>query len=221
MSLIIGALRRASTGWGKVHGSNYARAMRCGALSPSAANDLQVGWAAYKFHPPGHARNKLPSGYANHPDQRDYYHVGVVESVNPLRILHCTSWRGGSGVKVDTRLGAWAVGGPLSRVSDAVAAPHVPPTDYKAPVISQPTQAAVRTLRVIKGVPLMRGETCAPFSGGFGAWIFGRSPKGADGIYGWDTCRAVMAFQIDAFPPAPPTGTAWLARTREKLGVIA
>lgn len=223
IGLIIGALRRANAGWGNVHGSNYAFRNEMQRTTPiRSVDDLEEGWAVYKFHPKGHAKNRLPSSYRGHPDQNDYYHVGVVDSVHPLRILHCTSWKGGSGVKVDTRIGTWAVGGPLSRVSSSGSAPAPPPADYHAPVVAIPVPAAVRTLRVIKGVPLMRGEDVREVQRQLLTRGYSVGPKGADGIYGWDTHRAVLAFQVAAFPANASDWDGVVgARTRAKLGVGA
>lgn len=109
IGLIIGAIRRAGGAWTGSHGSNWAarNAMAAMARTPP----LELGLLLYKAREPGSAKNRLPAGYAGHPDQRDYYHVGVVTSISPLRITHCTSWTGGSGIKVDAALGEWRYGG--------------------------------------------------------------------------------------------------------------
>ncbi len=59
----------------------------------------------------------LPSRYANDPDRRDYYHIGVVVSVAPLRIVHCTTGGGVNGMTEDTRVGQWTHRGWLNKVS--------------------------------------------------------------------------------------------------------
>jgi hypothetical protein len=112
IGLIIGAYRRAGGKWAGTHGSNWAarNAMQNMVRNPL----LEPGCIMYKAHEPGDAAYALPSSYQGHPDQRDYYHVGVVTSANPLHIAHCTSWSGGSGIKVDTKLGRWLYGGRLS-----------------------------------------------------------------------------------------------------------
>jgi len=80
---------------------------------------LEIGMAMYKYYAPGEAGWNLPAAYANYPDQNDYYHVGVVVSVSPLKIAHCTSWSGGSGIKIDTVIGKWRKGGRLKKVDYA------------------------------------------------------------------------------------------------------
>lgn len=69
----------------------------------------------YKAREPGENGYDLPSKYAKHADQRDYYHVGWVESVDPLIITHCTSVEGG--IKRDSTLGKWEYAGECSLVN--------------------------------------------------------------------------------------------------------
>jgi len=115
IGLIIGAIRRQGGTWTGTHGSNWAarNAMQSLVKSPQ----LGLGAVLYKASEPGSASWDLPDSYAGHPDQRDYYHVGVVTQVSPLQITHCTSWSGGSGIKVDTTIGKWLYGGRLKMVS--------------------------------------------------------------------------------------------------------
>lgn len=112
IGLIIGAIRRAGGTWSGTHGSNYAARNMMQSYPP-----LEIGSIVYKARGPDDSGYSLPATYANHPDRLDYYHVGVVTSVNPLNITHCTSWSGGSGIKVDTVIGKWGYGGRLKLVS--------------------------------------------------------------------------------------------------------
>lgn len=106
IGLIIGALRRIGIAWNGIHGSNYAaRRETINLQKISNASQLSVGDVVYKAREPGHAKYKLPDRYKSgkayyNGDLRDYYHVGVVTSVNPLNITHMTS----PTVKVDTKL---------------------------------------------------------------------------------------------------------------------
>lgn len=68
----------------------------------------------YKAKEPGVSGWSLPATYSTHADQRDYYHVGVVTSISPLEITHCTSVAGG--IKKDSSLGAWGYAGELDIV---------------------------------------------------------------------------------------------------------
>ena len=79
-----------------------------------AAADLIPGMVVFKAREPGEEKCDLPDKYKNSGDLRDYYHVGVVTQINPLRITHCTSVPGG--IKVDDKLGAWHYAGYLKQV---------------------------------------------------------------------------------------------------------
>ena len=121
IGLIIGALNRCGVKWPGIHGSNWAARNAMAWLLPVAsAEDLAVGEIVYKARQPGDTAYSLPSRYDQDPDRRDYYHVGVVRSVSPLRIIHCTS---PGGVKTDARLGRWACAGGLRQLDDAAPSP--------------------------------------------------------------------------------------------------
>lgn len=116
IGLIIGALNRCGVKWPGIHGSNWAARNAMAWLLPvSDASDLSVGDIVYKARRPGETGYSLPDRYAADPDRSDYYHVGVVRSVSPLRIVHCTS---PGGVITDTKLGKWAYRGGLSLIGE-------------------------------------------------------------------------------------------------------
>lgn len=113
IGLIIGAIRRAGGSWKGIHGSNYAARYEMRDLLPIvSAGDLSVGDVVYKAYNPGDSGYNLPDRYKDHPDQRDYYHVGVVTATNPLEITHCT----GPGIVRDAKLGKWTYRGRLEKV---------------------------------------------------------------------------------------------------------
>ena len=117
IGLIIGALNRCGIKWPGIHGSNWAARNAMAWLLPvSDASDLTVGDIVYKARRPGETGYSLPERYAADPDRSDYYHVGVVRSVSPLRIVHCTS---PGGVITDAKLGKWAYRGGLSLIGEA------------------------------------------------------------------------------------------------------
>ncbi len=118
IGLIIGAIRRAGGTWANTHGSNYAARYQMQELVTIASTaQLQPGTVLYKRRMPCDAKYALPASYKSGADQGDYYHVGVVISLAPLAIMHCTSWTGGSGIKIDTVLGNWKWGGRLKKVA--------------------------------------------------------------------------------------------------------
>lgn len=113
IGLIIGAIRRAGGSWTGIHGSNYAARYEMRALLPvTDAGELNPGDVVYKARTPGQAGYALPERYKNDPDNRDYYHVGVVTATSPLEITHCT----GPGIVRDTKLGKWTYRGRLKKV---------------------------------------------------------------------------------------------------------
>lgn len=125
IGLIIGAIRRAGGTWSGTHGSNWAARNAMAWLMPvSDASDLAVGDIVYKAKRPGETGYALPERYAKDPDRNDYYHVGVVRSVEPLRIVHCTS---PGGVVVDTKVGKWAYRGGLTLVDRSGYSPEETP----------------------------------------------------------------------------------------------
>lgn len=116
IGLIMDALRKCGMKWPGVHGTNWTarNAMETlGALL--IASDCFLGQVVFKARGPENERYNLPDDYKNSGDLLDYYHVGVVTSVNPLVITHCTDVPGG--IKRDNRLGSWAWGGMLKYVN--------------------------------------------------------------------------------------------------------
>lgn len=113
IGLVIGAIRQAGGAWMGTHGSNYAARYEMRELLPvTEAGELCLGDVVYKARTPGQAGYALPERYKKGPDQRDYYHVGVVTAVEPLEITHCT----GPGIVRDTKLGKWVYRGRLKKV---------------------------------------------------------------------------------------------------------
>ena len=116
IGLIIGAIRRAGGKWTGSHGSNYAARSEVDRLRRiGSASDLRVGDVVFKAYNPGEIGWNLPAAYKNHPDQRDYYHVGVVRSVSSLDIVHCTT----PTTLHDSKLGNWAYAARIKKVDEA------------------------------------------------------------------------------------------------------
>ena len=114
IGLIIGAIRRAGGEWNGTHGSNWTARNAMDTLHAVAdPGDLQVGQVVFKAAEPGQSGYNLPDRYKGDADTRDYYHVGVVRSVSPLDIVHCT----GPGIVHDNKLGKWNYAGWLRMVS--------------------------------------------------------------------------------------------------------
>lgn len=105
---IIGSLRRAGLKWTGIHGSNWAARKESVNLHPvKSVADLEVGQMVLKGCQPGTSGYALPSRYKKggayyNGDLTDYYHAGLVYSLNPLEIRHMSSK-----MTIDTKLGKW------------------------------------------------------------------------------------------------------------------
>lgn len=114
IGLIKGALKRAGEKWTGTHGSNYAARNEMASLRRiMTLEDLEPGDIVYKAYDVFDDEWDLPVGYSQSEDQHDYYHVGVVTSVNPLVITHCTT----PTVIQDTKVGKWEYVGKLKKVN--------------------------------------------------------------------------------------------------------
>ena len=116
IGLIIGGIRRAGGSWRGTRGSNYAARSEVDGLARIGSTDqLKVGEAVVKALAPGeegYDAETISKKYASSPDKNDYYHVGVVLSVNPLRIRHMTTPK----PKLDTKIGKWKYHGWLKKI---------------------------------------------------------------------------------------------------------
>lgn len=90
-------------------GTNWTfRNQVCDIRNITSAGSLKFGDLVFKYRTPGESGYNLPSKYkaggsAYNGDLNDYCHVGVVQSVSPLRIIHMTS----PTAKTDTSIGRW------------------------------------------------------------------------------------------------------------------
>lgn len=122
IGLIIGACERNGIEWSGVHGTNWwARHYTDSLMRVTSADDLALGDIVYKARNPGEDYYDLPDRYAKDHDKRDFYHVGVVMSVDPLVIMHCTKSGSVDGVTTDGKLGKWAYKGQLTLIDDGAA----------------------------------------------------------------------------------------------------
>lgn len=116
IGLVIGAIRRAGGVWSGLKGTNYTARNEMAYLLPvHTAGDLKVGEVVFKARNPGESgydAERIRKSYRSSPDKRDYYHIGVVESVCPLRIRHMTTPM----PRMDTSLGKWKYHGWLRKI---------------------------------------------------------------------------------------------------------
>lgn len=108
VGLIIGAMRLIGMTYSGIHGSNYfARHYTLDLHKVTKAAELEIGQVVYKARKPGDSGYDLPKRYDTSNDKNDYYHIGYVESVKPLDIIHCSS----GGIHHDKKLGKWSYAG--------------------------------------------------------------------------------------------------------------
>ena len=129
IGLIIGAIRRMGLKWTGIHGSNWAaRKEIVGLEKVSNVNQLELGDIVLKGCNPGTSGYALPSRYKKggqyyNGDLVDYYHAGVVYSLNPFQIRHMSNK-----MKIDTKLGQWNYHGKSRQLVNASTAPTPTPT---------------------------------------------------------------------------------------------
>lgn len=117
IGLVIGAFQIAGVRWTGGHGTNWtARNFVTGLGRFGVLADLELGDVVFKAREPGEKGYALPDSYKGSPDKRDYYHIGVVTSVNPVCITHCTSVEGG--IRIDNTKGNWSYKALLNKVEN-------------------------------------------------------------------------------------------------------
>lgn len=157
IGLIIGAIRRMGLKWTGIHGSNYAARYQTVDLKYiESESELELGDVVYKgCDPNGNVRKACNKGTINHKydlpsrykhggsyydgDLNDYYHVGTVTNVNPLRITHMTSPK----MKVDTNLnGGWNYSGKLKPLIAEAGKENNTSTNNAESIIKEPIATA-------------------------------------------------------------------------------
>lgn len=144
IGLIIGGIERAGGSWPGTHGSNYAARYEVDDLHQiGSAEELETGDVVFKAYDPMDDNWDLPNNYAKHPDQNDYYHVGVVTSVSPLIITHCTT----PTTTKDFKLGKWSYVGKLKKVNHEGGTPAEP----KKAIVDKPAGTDGETVNLRTG----------------------------------------------------------------------
>ena len=166
-----GAIRRGGGDADGLSGTNYAARYTIRNLSRiSGVSALSVGDVVLKGRKPGEPGYSLPEKYKTGSDLTDYYHIGTVTQVNPLRITHMTT----PTAKIDSTLGKWAYFGQLPQVAGTSPTPSP-----VLPVLRRGDRGAYVTLAQTKLI--QKGFKCGS--------------SGADGVYGQATENAVREFQ--------------------------
>lgn len=119
IGLIMGAMQELGHAKYDIHSTNYFSRYQMESVFPVESGELAAGYIVYKARANTqqlHERYQ-PGGRYYTGDMLDYYHVGVVESTDPLVIVHCTEGGDVNGITRDFRMGAWSYAGRLKEVS--------------------------------------------------------------------------------------------------------
>ena len=128
IGLVMGGMKLAGGSWPGEHSTNWAARSGMRSLKPIyGSGELQAVELVYKSREPGESGYSLPSRFQGG-DPLDYYHVGLVVSASPLKILHCTS---PGPIVTDTRIWKWAWHGFLKSVE---VEPVENETDYQTAI---------------------------------------------------------------------------------------
>ena len=110
IGLVMGALYALGYGKYELHSSNYfARKQTDDLTALKEVSQLCPGMLVYKARTDTAQLNARyqPGGNCYNGDLLDYYHAGVVESVHPLSIVHCTSSAEINGIARDKIINGW------------------------------------------------------------------------------------------------------------------
>lgn len=142
---LIGSLRRTGLKWTGIHGSNWAaRKESVGLHEVKSAADLQVGDMVLKGCQPSTNGYALPSRYKKggkyyNGDLTDYYHAGLVYSLNPLQIRHMSTK-----MTIDSKVGKWNYAAKLKPLvmagaydEEDISDPEIPSSGMQAKVIAE------------------------------------------------------------------------------------
>lgn len=123
IGLIMGAMNRLSRISYPIHDTNYFRRYQTNNLRTLKSGEtLQVGQILYKARADQSDlddRYKPGGRYHTPKDMQDYYHVGVITSLSPLEITHCTQDGSISGIKRDSSTKGWTHVGDVKGVNYA------------------------------------------------------------------------------------------------------
>ena len=150
------------------HGSNTIWRKHLKDKGPiDSVRDLQPGMAVFKW------KAETPSKFSD--NEGDFCHIGLVTSVNPLRIVHASTE--GMQVKVDKKIGKWKYWGIL-------AAAEMPSVESASPAVQADERGLLR-----KG---SRGEDVKALQRALRQVGYDLE---IDGIFGRITLECVKSFQ--------------------------
>lgn len=121
IGLIMGAMYELGHKQYDLHSTNYFARYQTLELKKANAKELFIGQLLFRARTNQDKLNAryLPGGRYYTGDLLDYYHVGVVTSVDPLRIIECTEYGDVTGIVISTKFGRWDYSGRLRGVDYA------------------------------------------------------------------------------------------------------
>lgn len=171
IGLIMGAMTELGHRKYDMHSSNYFARYQMETLDPVGVTDISHGMIVYKARESTAQLNERyqPGGRYHTGDMLDYYHVGVVESIDPLVIVHCTESGNVDGITHDYKMGGWTHTGQLKDISYDAREETPVMSVYKAIVTapsgrtvnmrSRPSRGGLLNTRVPIGASVMVQET--------------------------------------------------------------
>lgn len=121
IGLIMGAMYELGRGKYAMHSTNYFARYQTMELKKADEKALFIGQLLYRARESTaqlHARYQMGGRYYTG-DRLDYYHVGVVTGIRPLRIIECTQTGNVDGIAVRDRFQNWQYGGKLRGIDYA------------------------------------------------------------------------------------------------------
>ena len=115
IGLIMGAMYELGQKKYDMHSTNYFARYQTLELKKASEKELFIGQLLYRARTNQDKLNAryLPGGRYYTGDLLDYYHVGVVTGVKPLRIIECTEYGNVTGIVIHTSFGNWHYSGKL------------------------------------------------------------------------------------------------------------
>lgn len=118
IGLVMGAMYELGHEKYDLHSTNYFARYQTLEMKNAGAKELFIGQLLFRARTNQDRLNAryLPGGRYYTGDLLDYYHVAVVTSIRPLRIIECTEYGDVTGIVENDTFGRWDYGGKLRGV---------------------------------------------------------------------------------------------------------
>lgn len=208
IGLIMGAMYENGQKAYPLHSTNYFARFEMTALNAlTNENQLSPGMIVYKAREDnGQLNDRYKQGgrYYVPGDLMDYYHVGVVTSVSPLEITHCTETSAIDGIAYDSSIRGWTHYGTLNDIDYAVNGGEEMETVSKLATVTSPNGKPVNLRKgpgtnytYIAKVPI---GTVVTVHGGNDEWM----QVSTGGKTGYMMTSFLMVEKVDEAPQETP-----------------